>query len=214
MDWLVNPQLESNDQLEDGDGEISADQATAQSLKCDDCGKLFRNSGAAETHAYKSQHVNFSESTTAIKPLTAEEKAQKVKELQELLKIKRAERELREKEEAKTKEKVRRKTGKEMSEIKEKMQMLEHEKAMKQKAREKAEEKAAKERIKALLEADKLERQRQVYFCDFNIRQRKGNRIIHKCHRPLLHQNQLPQLFRPLDILKLGSRSGFQKALH
>ena len=162
MDWLVNPQGESTGQNQDGDGEINADQVTAQSLKCDDCNKFFRNAAAAETHAYKTQHVNFSESTTAIKPLTAEEKAQKLKELQELLKVKRAERELREKEEAKTKEKVRRKTGKEMSEIKEKLQMQEHEKAMKERAREKAEDKAAKERIKALLEADKLERQRQV----------------------------------------------------
>lgn len=163
MDWLVNPQEEPKEQAEDGDGEITSDQITAQSLKCDDCGKFFRNSAAAETHAYRTQHVNFSESTTAIKPLTEEEKAQKVKELQELLKVKRAERELREKEEAKTKEKVRRKTGKEIAEIKEKIQMQEHEKAMKEKAREKAEEKAAKERIRALLEADKLERQRKVY---------------------------------------------------
>lgn len=207
MDWLVNPQETSNDQEEEGDGEISVDQVTAQSLKCDDCGKLFRNSAAAETHAYKTQHVNFSESTMAIKPLTAEEKAQKVKELQELLKVKRAEREQREKEEAKTKEKVRRKTGKEMTEIREKMQMQEHEKAMKEKAREKAEEKAAKERIRALLEADKLERQRQVFSVDYNIvRQKKRKWVVQRHYKPLPHLNLSLQLFLRLDIRRQGFR--------
>ncbi len=63
------------------DGEITADQQTAQSLKCDDCGKLLRDAAAAEVHATKTTHQNFSESTLAIKPLTAEEKALKLQQV-------------------------------------------------------------------------------------------------------------------------------------
>jgi hypothetical protein len=54
------------------DGEIDANSAstTANSLKCDDCGRFFRNADAAQMHAEKSGHQNFSESTEKIKPLT------------------------------------------------------------------------------------------------------------------------------------------------
>jgi len=60
---------------------------------------------AAEIHANRTQHVNFSESTEVIKPLTAEEKAIKLQELQERLAQKKLERLQREKEEEKKKRK-------------------------------------------------------------------------------------------------------------
>ena len=52
----------------------------AMSLKCEDCGRLLRSTIEAEAHAAKTSHSNFSESTEEIKPLTEEEKKQKLKE--------------------------------------------------------------------------------------------------------------------------------------
>ncbi len=49
------------------------------------------DSAAAEFHAVKTQHQNFSESTAAIKPLTEEEKKAKLAELKERLAKKREE---------------------------------------------------------------------------------------------------------------------------
>ncbi|KAJ3291726.1 hypothetical protein HK104_005864 [Borealophlyctis nickersoniae] len=144
------------------DGEITADQVTPQSLKCDDCGRLLRDAAAAEAHAIKTSHVNFSESTQVIKPLTAEEKAQKLKELQARLALKREEKRLAEIEEQKKAEKVRRITGKEMTELKEKHADAEMKKALDAKKREKEEDRIAKAKIKAQIEADKLERQRKA----------------------------------------------------
>jgi len=72
------------------DGEIKDGEQNANSLKCDDCGKLLRDSAAAEMHAMKTEHQSFSESTEAIKPLTAEEKAARLADLKQKLAEKRA----------------------------------------------------------------------------------------------------------------------------
>ncbi|CAG8512653.1 11131_t:CDS:2 [Diversispora eburnea] len=138
--------------------EIRAEDQTAQSLVCEDCQKLFRDANSAERHAIKSGHVNFSESTTAIKPLTEEEKAAKKEELKRVLAEKRELRLIQEKEEAKSREKVRRKTGQELSEIKAKLEEKEMQKALIAKKKEKEEERLAKAKIKAQIEADKKER--------------------------------------------------------
>ncbi|KAJ3085840.1 hypothetical protein HDU96_005180 [Phlyctochytrium bullatum] len=140
------------------DGEITEDQATAQSLKCDDCGKLLCDAAAAEFHAIKTQHVNFSESTQSIKPLTEEEKKAKLEDLRQRLAAKREEKKRLEAEEEKSREKVRRKTGQELVAVKEKMKELEMKKALDAKMKEKEEEKAAKARIKAQIEQDKKDR--------------------------------------------------------
>ncbi|KAJ3041878.1 hypothetical protein HDV00_008582 [Rhizophlyctis rosea] len=144
------------------EGEITAEQATAQSLKCDDCGRILRDATAAQAHAIKTSHSNFSESTEAIKPLTEEEKKAKLAELQQRLALKREEKRLAEIEEAKKSEKVRRATGKEMTELKEKHAAAEMKKAAEAKKREKEEEKIAKEKIRKQIEADKAERQRKL----------------------------------------------------
>ena len=60
-----------------------------QSIKCDDCSKLFKDSALAGYHAEKSGHSNFSQSTEAIKPLTEEEKAQRLTELKAKMEEKR-----------------------------------------------------------------------------------------------------------------------------
>ncbi|KAJ3195110.1 hypothetical protein HK101_001087 [Irineochytrium annulatum] len=144
------------------DGEITADQATAQSLVCDDCGRMLRDAAAAEGHAIKTQHTNFSESTQVIKPLTEEEKKKKLEELKARMALKREEKRLLEKEEEKSKEKVRRKTGQEMVAIKEQMKEAEMKKAMDEKLREKEEDRIAKAKIKAQIEQDKRDRAAKV----------------------------------------------------
>lgn len=52
----------------------------ARSIKCADCGKMMANEALAQYHAEKSGHTNFEESTEAIKPLTEEERKQKLAE--------------------------------------------------------------------------------------------------------------------------------------
>ncbi|CAG8496181.1 8911_t:CDS:2 [Acaulospora morrowiae] len=140
------------------DGEIQDGEQTAQSLMCDECQKLFRDASAAERHATKTGHVQFSESTTAIKPLTEEEKAEKLAELKQRLAEKRELRLLQEKEEEKNREKIRRKTGKELTDAREKLEEREMQKALLAKKKEKEEERLAKAKIKEQIEADKKER--------------------------------------------------------
>jgi myosin heavy subunit len=153
------PYGEASRSVNDGDeGEIQDGEQTAQSLQCNDCQKLFRDASAAERHAVKSGHVNFSESTTAIKPLTEEEKKAKLEEIKKRLAEKRELRLLQEKEEEKNREKVRRKSGKELSEVKEKLEEKEMQKVLLAKKKEKEEERLAKAKIKAQIEADRKER--------------------------------------------------------
>lgn len=57
---------------------------------CNECGKKFRSHAQAEFHASKSQHVDFSESTEEIAPLTEEEKQKRLQELREKLAAKRS----------------------------------------------------------------------------------------------------------------------------
>ncbi|KAJ3407806.1 hypothetical protein CcCBS67573_g02945 [Chytriomyces confervae] len=143
---------------EANDDAITEEEMTAQSLKCDDCGRLLRNAAAAEFHAVKSGHQNFSESTQAIKPLTDDEKKAKLEELRQKLALKREEKRLQEIDESKVKEKVRRTTGKEMTDIKEKMAELEMKKLAEAKKREKEQDRIAKQRIKDQIELDKRDR--------------------------------------------------------
>lgn len=62
----------------------------AQSLVCNDCGRQLRSHAQAEFHASKTGHINFSESTESIKPLTEEEKKAKLEELRQKAAAKRA----------------------------------------------------------------------------------------------------------------------------
>ncbi|KAJ3415688.1 hypothetical protein HDV05_004366 [Chytridiales sp. JEL 0842] len=176
MDWLFAHADEADDAMDvepsasesaDGasgdagaedNGEITEDQRTAQSLRCDDCGRLLRDATAAEMHAVKTQHQNFSESTEAIKPLTEEEKQAKLAELRARMAQRKEEKRLAEIAEQKEKEKIRRKAGKEIVELKEKQKELEMQKALEMKRREKEEDRLAKAKIKAQIEADKKAR--------------------------------------------------------
>lgn len=130
----------------------------AKSLKCDECGKLFKSQEEVEFHAAKTQHSSFSESTEEKKPLTEEEKKAQLALLEDKMKRKRQEREENEKKEALERERLRIKSGKDMLEAKRKMEEQEMKKIMDQRRREKAEEKAARDRVKAQIEADKAAR--------------------------------------------------------
>ncbi|EAT47713.1 AAEL001154-PA [Aedes aegypti] len=130
----------------------------AKSLKCDECGKLFKSQDEVEFHAAKTQHSSFSESTEEKKPLTEDERKAQLALLEEKMKRKRQEREENEKKEAQERERLRIKSGKDMLEAKRKLEEQEMKKVMEQRRREKMEEKAARDRVKAQIEADKAAR--------------------------------------------------------
>lgn len=142
----------------EGSASATEPAPVAKSLKCDECGKLFKSQEEVEFHAAKTQHSSFSESTEEKKPLTEEEKKAQLALLEEKMKRKRQEREENEKKEALERERLRIKSGKDMLEAKRKMEEQEMKKIMDQRRREKAEEKAARDRVKAQIEADKAAR--------------------------------------------------------
>lgn len=78
------------------------------------------------------------------------------------MKQKRAEREEKEKQEALEKERVRIKSGKDITEIKRKMEEDEMKKIVEQRKREKEDEKKARQRVKDLIESDKAARKAKL----------------------------------------------------
>ena len=130
----------------------------AQSYKCNECGKVLSNMANLELHANKTGHSDFEESTEAVKPLTAEEKAKKIEEIKSLLKAKRLEREEAEKAEEKERERQRRLMGKEISKTREQLESEQRKRDAMQRKREKEAAKRERERIRAELAKDKAER--------------------------------------------------------
>lgn len=124
--------------------------------------RLFKNQMEVEFHAAKSGHSNFSESTEEKKPLTEEEKKQQLARLEEKLRQKRVEREESEKREALEKERMRIKSGKNISEAQRKIEELEMKKLVEQRKREKQEDRMARERVRAQIEADKAARRKEM----------------------------------------------------
>ncbi|KAG0249634.1 hypothetical protein BG011_009065 [Mortierella polycephala] len=147
---------------EEKEGDVIQDgEQTAQSLICQDCQMILRDADAAQRHAMRTEHVNFAESTTAIKPLTEEEKQAKLAELKQRLAEKRAVKSLAEKEDQKMSEKIRRKAGQDLTEVKARMEEKEMKKLVDAKKKEKEQDRLAKLAIKAQIEADKAERARK-----------------------------------------------------
>ena len=132
--------------------------AQARSLMCQDCGKLFANQDMAQFHAYKTQHSNFAESTEDVRPLTEEEKAQKLAELKIKMAERRAQRKHQEEEDERRREIERRKQGKEAQNIKQKYKEAAQLREIEQRRREKQEEIAARERVRRQIEQDRLAR--------------------------------------------------------
>lgn len=163
IEWLDKNADKSVDDLKAE--EVAATEAKAQeaadqarSLVCNECGKRFRGTAEAEYHASKTEHQDFSESTEEIKPLTEEEKTQKLAELRERLAGKRALQAEKDKEDAKRNEQISRKKTKESEDIKEQLRVKEQIKEAEQKRKEKQADIDAKKKIQAQIAADKEER--------------------------------------------------------
>lgn len=137
---------------------VSSGSQQALSLVCDDCGKRLRSENEVQLHAARSGHSNFSESTEEIKPLTEEEKKHQHEKLQQKLKERREQRQENEKKEALEREKLRRKTGQELTSIKQKRELQEAKQLADERRRQKMEEKLAKQRVKEQIARDKAER--------------------------------------------------------
>ncbi|XP_071833467.1 UBX domain-containing protein 1-like isoform X2 [Apostichopus japonicus] len=133
-------------------------QSEAKSLKCDDCGKLIKSTEEAEMHAARTSHQNFSESTEEVKPLTEDERKQQMDRLQEKIKLRQQEKKALEKKEAIEKEKLRRKQGKQLTNMKQQMETDELMKIAEQKRREKLEDKLARKKVKDQIAQDKADR--------------------------------------------------------
>ncbi|KAH7890970.1 ubiquitin-related domain-containing protein [Phlebopus sp. FC_14] len=141
-----------------GAGAGTGGEAEAKSIKCTLCGKTFGNTALANYHAEKSGHDQFEESTEEIKPLTEEEKKEKLAELRAKMAAKRSVKAQEDAKEAKANEAIRRKQGKDMNKIKEDLKAKEIVKEAEQKRRDKIEDAKAKAAIKAQIEADKKAR--------------------------------------------------------
>ncbi|CAM9145971.1 unnamed protein product [Scytosiphon promiscuus] len=132
--------------------------APAQSLKCDQCQTLLKDVAAAELHAAKTSHSEFSESTDAIKALTPEEKAAKMARMKELIAARRAARGEEEKVDHVKREKARRTMGKEAAKTKEEMQAIARKNEAARLRREKQAFEQERARLKAEIAKDKAER--------------------------------------------------------
>ncbi|CAF3449303.1 unnamed protein product [Rotaria sp. Silwood1] len=137
-------------------------QAEANSLKCDECGKLLKDADAATAHAMKTNHSSFSECTETIKPLTAEEKEEMKKKIQERIVARRKEQQVADEKKAIEMEKKRIVEGKTLSEIKQKREEEEMKKIAEANRREKIETQLAKQRAIEQIEADKRARREKA----------------------------------------------------
>lgn len=93
LQWLEDNQDKSLEEVQaqaQEEGPALQPGEAPRSLVCNDCGKKFRGQSQAEYHASKTEHVDFSESTEEIAPLTEEEKKDKLAELRQKLAAKRA----------------------------------------------------------------------------------------------------------------------------
>ncbi|KAK3114553.1 hypothetical protein LTR53_007007 [Teratosphaeriaceae sp. CCFEE 6253] len=162
IDWLDKNADKSMEDLNEESAAAAGDAAnpgqTAMSMVCNDCGRKLRNMAAAQFHAEKTGHDDFSESTEEIAPLTEEEKKQKLEELKERLAAKRAGQGEEDRLARKRNEQINKKHTRESEDAKEDLQKKEQIKEAQKKRQEKVDDAAAKKRIKDKIEADKAAR--------------------------------------------------------
>lgn len=143
-----------------------------QSIRCRECGKVFRDMDLAMYHADKSGHDDFEESAEEIKPLTEEEKKERLAErtscadaVRAKMQEKRAKQATQDAEERRANEMIRRKAGQDANQARKELEQkgtcpahAERLKDAERKRREKLEDAAAKARVKAQIEEDKRRR--------------------------------------------------------
>jgi UBX domain-containing protein 1/4 len=135
-------------------------QPEASCLKCNECGKRFRNVDWAQLHATKTGHVDFGESTENT-TMTAEERAAHLETLKARLKGKKEQEAVEAAEHAKKNELLRRKAGRDLGEFKEKLEGQQVAKALEEQKRAKLEEKTRRAKILAQIDEDRrLKRER------------------------------------------------------
>ncbi|PYH36492.1 UBX domain protein [Aspergillus neoniger CBS 115656] len=161
LEWLEANQDKSLEEIkeeESEEGPALQPGEEARSLVCNECGKKFRSHAQAEFHASKSQHVDFSESTEELAPLTEDQKKARLEELRQKLAEKRAGQSEQDKIDKKRNEEIRRKATKDSQDVKEELQRKQALKEAEQKKKEKLADIEAKKRVKARIEADREER--------------------------------------------------------
>ncbi|KNZ45198.1 hypothetical protein VP01_83g16 [Puccinia sorghi] len=136
----------------------------AKGLKCTECDKFFKNNALASYHSEKSGHINFDEVEYEAKPLTEEEKQQRLERLREQLKERQIAKKKLEAQENKANEAIRRKGGKDMVSIKEELKRKELEKEIAQRKKDKLEDEKARARARAAIAEDKEARARKAAF--------------------------------------------------
>jgi hypothetical protein len=119
------------------------------------CGKLLKDSDAATAHAYKTKHSSFSESVESIKPKTKEEIEEQKRLLSEKMVRLRQERQERERQEEIEREKQRRVQGRQIGEIRQKVQDDEMKRIAEERRREKLAAEAHKQRVKDQIAKDR-----------------------------------------------------------
>ncbi|VDK42317.1 unnamed protein product [Anisakis simplex] len=120
------------------------------------CNKMLADADKMSMHAEITKHDQYEQSTEQVKPLTEEEKKQRLEAIQAKLKEARVQKELKEKQEAIEKEIKRRREGQSMADAEEERKQLEIRKWAEQKKREKIETELARRRI---LEQIKMDRE-------------------------------------------------------
>lgn len=177
LDWIeAHPDGESDkgkekmDDIDNKKGESLFDQPSQveddtalegfrKVLKCNSCDTTFSSAELAQLHATKTGHDDFSESLA--KQLTEEEKAVKLQQLKTKLAEKKAMEAEAEKEQNLENERIRRKAGKENEDAKREREKKNLEKIRQDHQREQEEARKSKERILAMIEEDKRERERK-----------------------------------------------------
>ncbi|KAG7529174.1 hypothetical protein FFLO_05761 [Filobasidium floriforme] len=141
-----------------GGDPTKADDVEAKSVKCTDCGKIFKNTSLVSFHAEKSGHSNFEESTEEYVPLTEEERKAKLEDLRKKLVEKRARQAEEDTKANKANEILRRKAGQDAGKIKEDLKIKAMEKEAAQAKKDKELEAKARAAVKLQIEADKKAR--------------------------------------------------------
>lgn len=162
LTWLESNQDTNIEELEattrdltatDPKDSVEASAAEAKSYRCNDCGKLLKNWDAVQFHAERTEHQNFDESIEEIKPLSEEEKKEKL----EYLKLKLMEKKKNEAAEsvldAKKNEAIRRKRDQESERAKEELRKKEQLREVERRKQEKIDDARAKAKIKAEIAA-------------------------------------------------------------